>query len=104
MSISTVSSANLCSGGSYLEGLGRQSDGSLDAQILGLRTLEELGADFLERLDFAGCEGDADFVNFLLAISSALPFLRCHCCAGLQGRRRNHPSLAFGTTCLRCSI
>jgi hypothetical protein len=51
----------------YLESLGRQANGTLDAEVLRLGSLEELGADFLEGLDFAGCEGDADFVDFLLA-------------------------------------
>ena len=48
-----------------LEGLCREADRALDAQVLGLRALEELGAHFFEGGDLAAGEGDADFVDFL---------------------------------------
>ena len=47
------------------ESFGRQADRALDAQVLGLGALEELGADFFQGLDLAAGEGDADFVDFL---------------------------------------
>ena len=36
-----------------LQGLGRQADGPLDSQILGFGALDQLLADFFERLHFA---------------------------------------------------
>lgn len=51
----------------YLQGFGRQSNGALDAQLLRLGALKELGADLLERLDFSGSESDANLVDFLRA-------------------------------------
>lgn len=48
---------------SYLEDLGGQAHGALDAQVLGLGALEQLGADLLERLHLARGEGDADLVD-----------------------------------------
>ena len=51
--------------GRDLERLGRQAHGALDAQVLGLGALEELGAHLFERGHFARGEGDADFVDFL---------------------------------------
>lgn len=36
-----------------LQSFGGEPDGTLDAEVLGLGALEELGADFFERLDFA---------------------------------------------------
>lgn len=42
-----------------------QADGPLDAEVLGLGTLEQLLADFFEGRDFAGGERDADFVDCL---------------------------------------
>lgn len=44
--------------GGDLEVLGRETDGSLDAEGLGLGTLNQLGAHLLERGDLAGGEGD----------------------------------------------
>lgn len=38
---------------------------TLDAQLLGLGTVDELGADLLEGLDIARSERDADLVDFL---------------------------------------
>jgi hypothetical protein len=54
-----------CLSGGDLEGLGRETDGALDAEFLALGTLDELLADLLEGLDFAGGQGDADLVGFL---------------------------------------
>lgn len=49
-----------------LQALGRQAHGALDAQVLGFGALDQLLADFLEGLHFAGGERDADLVGFLL--------------------------------------
>lgn len=54
-----------CLSGRDLEDLGGEADGALDAEVLRLRTLEQLSAHFLECGDFAAREGDADLVNFL---------------------------------------
>jgi len=54
-----------CLTGSDLEDFGRETDGALDAELLGFGTLEEFGADFLEGGDFAAGEGYANFVDFL---------------------------------------
>lgn len=51
--------------GGDLEGLGGQADGALDAQVLALGALDQLGADLLEGLDLAGGQGDADLVGLL---------------------------------------
>ena len=62
--------------GGDLEGLGGQADGALDAEVLVLGALEELGRDLLEGLDLARGEGDADLVDLLYTPKwSALPFL-----------------------------
>lgn len=50
----------------YLQHLSRQPNWSLNRQVLGLGTLEQLAADFLERCDFSAGEGDSDLVGFLL--------------------------------------
>lgn len=49
--------------GGDLEGLGGQTDGALDAQVLALGALDQLGADLLEGLDLAGGQGDPDLVG-----------------------------------------
>ena len=54
-----------CLSGGDLKGLGRETDGAFDAEFLALGTLDELLADLLEGLDFAGGQGDADLVSFL---------------------------------------
>lgn len=54
-----------CLSGRDLECLGWETDGALNAEILALSTLDEFLADFLEGLDFAGGQGDADLVSFL---------------------------------------
>lgn len=73
--------------GGDLEGLGWETDGALDAEVLGLGTLNELGADLLEGVDLAGGEGDTDAVDFLenyaLAryISRQNSYVACDQCA-----------------------
>jgi hypothetical protein len=57
-----------CLTGADLQVLGWQTDGALDAQVLGLCAVNQLGADLLEGLDVAGCEGDADLVDFLFVV------------------------------------
>ena len=51
--------------GGDLERLGGEADGALDAEVLGLGALKELGGHLLEGLDLAGGEGDADLVDLL---------------------------------------
>lgn len=51
--------------GGDLQGLGWQTDWTLDAEILGLGTVNELLGDLLERGDVSAGEGDADLVSFL---------------------------------------
>lgn len=51
--------------GGDLEVLGGQADGALDAEVLALGALDELGADLLEGLDLAGGQGDTDLVSLL---------------------------------------
>lgn len=49
--------------GGDLEVLGGQADGTLDAELLVLGTVDELLADLLEGLDVARGEGDSDLVD-----------------------------------------
>ena len=56
-----------CLSGGDLEGLGWETDWSLDAEILSLGTLDELLADLLERLNLSAGQGDSDLVGFLRA-------------------------------------
>lgn len=64
--------------GGDLEGLGGQADGALDAQVLGLGALDELGADLLEGLDLARGQGDADLVSLLLRGARIRSLLACY--------------------------
>ena len=48
-----------------LQGLGGKTDRALDVQRLGAGTVNELLADLLEGLDFAGSESDTDLVDLL---------------------------------------
>ena len=60
--------AALAAGGlprGHLQRLGGQAHGALDAELFALGAVEEFGAHFLEGGDFAGGQGDADFVDFL---------------------------------------
>lgn len=51
--------------GRDLQVLGRQADRALDGQVLGAGTLDQLGADTLQRLDLAARQSDADTVSLL---------------------------------------
>lgn len=51
--------------GRNLERLRWKADGALDAEVLGLGSLDKLLADFLQTLYFAACQSDANFVYFL---------------------------------------
>jgi hypothetical protein len=90
--------------GGDLEGLGGQADGALDAEVLVLATLDDLGADLLEDLDLAGGEGDADLVALLqgtLVICIREKTQRVAETGGGSGHvrePRQGPSRASGTT------
>lgn len=62
-SLGTLTARGLAGGD--LEGLGGKTDGALDAEVLVLGTLDDLGGNALEDLDLAGGEGDADLVALL---------------------------------------
>lgn len=49
--------------GGDLEVLGGHADGALDAEVLGLRAVDELLAHLLQRRDLARGQGDADLVD-----------------------------------------
>ena len=51
--------------GGDVQGLGGQTDGALDLQGLGARTVNQLLAHLLERGNLARGEGDADLVDLL---------------------------------------
>ena len=51
--------------GGDLKGLGWEADWALDTEVLGLGAVNELSADFLKRGNFAGGEGDSNFMGFL---------------------------------------
>jgi hypothetical protein len=51
--------------GGDLQGFSWETDGTLDAEVLGLCALDELLADFLEGGDLSAGESDADLVGFL---------------------------------------
>ena len=54
--------------GRDVEGLGGQTDGSLDLQRLGAGAIDQLLADLLEGRDLARGEGDTDLVDLLLTV------------------------------------
>ena len=56
-----------------------QSDGSLDAEILGLRTLDKLLRDLLEGIDLSAGQGDSDLVGFWSLAELFLWLLVRHC-------------------------
>jgi len=70
-----------CLTGGDLESLGGQTDGTLDAEVLGLCALEEFGADLLEGLDFARGQGNANLVDFRALAEILLGLLERHFCA-----------------------
>jgi hypothetical protein len=51
--------------GGDLECFSRETDGALDAKVLGLGAFNELLAHLLKRGDFSAGEGDADLMSFL---------------------------------------
>lgn len=55
-----------------------QADGALDGQVLGTGTLDQLGADALQRLDLAGGQSDADAVSLGLLSKVLLALLVRH--------------------------
>lgn len=62
-----------------LQILRRQPHRSLHAQLLGFGAIDKFAADFLQSGDFAGGEGDADFVDFgLLQLGGLLGVLERH--------------------------
>jgi len=58
--------------GRDLQVFGWQTNRPLDAEVLVLATLDQLGADLLEGLEVAGGEGDADLVGFLANVNQRL--------------------------------
>jgi len=61
--LTSLSAGSLTS--SNLQALCGEADRALDAEVLRLGTLDELLADLLESLNFAGGKSDANFVSFL---------------------------------------
>ena len=51
--------------GGDLESLGWETNWALDAEFLGLSTVDELLADLLERVDLSAGQSDSDLVGFL---------------------------------------
>jgi hypothetical protein len=47
------------------EVLGRETNWSLNTEVLALGAIDEFSADLLERLDVARSQSDADLVDFL---------------------------------------
>lgn len=62
-SLRTFTTGCLSSGD--LEGFGRETDGTLDAEVLGLSTVDELLAYLLKRGDLSASESDTDLMSFL---------------------------------------
>lgn len=82
-----------CLTGGDLQVLGGQADGTLDAELLVLGTVDEFLAHLLERLDIARGKGDADLVD-LGAFAEVLLGLVCivldkdaHCSVEMRGER-----------------
>jgi len=65
--------------GGNLQGLGGQTDGTLDAEILGLGALDELLADLLEGSDLSAGQSDTDLVGFWALAELLLWLLVRHC-------------------------
>ena len=89
--------------GGDLQVLGGQTDGALDAELLGLGTVDELLAHLLERLDVARGQGDADLVD-LGAFAEVLLRLVCGLLASWvawgegAGRTVRHGGCLLGLT------
>ena len=64
--LGTLSAGGLAGGD--LQGAGWETDWALDAEILGLGAVDELGADLLKSGDVLGGKGDADLVGLLLML------------------------------------
>jgi len=62
--LTTLSARGLT--GSNLKSLYWKTNWALDAEFLGLRTVDELLADLLERVDLSAGQSDSDLVGFLL--------------------------------------
>jgi hypothetical protein len=77
-SLGTLTTRSLA--GSDLEVLGREAHWALDAEVLALGTLDELGADLLEGRHLLGGKGDADLVDLLLKEKLLVGVDLC-CCA-----------------------
>lgn len=78
-----------------LQALSRETDWALHAEVLALRTLDELLADLFEALDLARCQGDADLVDFLSLIAfkmSASYSSERSCRQEREEQRRTGPS------------
>lgn len=90
--------------GGNLEGLGWETDGAFDAEVLGLGTLDKFLADLLEGGNFSAGQGDTDFVSFLRAQVSVSPKEFATGKEHALGLRRT-PFLAFGRTfCMELSF
>ena len=81
--------------GGDLEGLGGQADGALEAQVLALGALDDLGADLLEDLDLAGGQGDADLVALLRAGCQS-----CHATGSVPRSGELEEGRAYGSLAL----
>lgn len=69
--LGTLSAGSLAGGD--LQGAGWETDWALDAEILGLGTVDELGADLLKGGNVLGGERDADLVGLLLMLLEVCP-------------------------------
>lgn len=70
--------------GGDLEVLGGETDGALDAEVLRLCAVDELGADLLEGLDLARGKSDADLVDLgSIGLAGLLGVLERHFGDGL---------------------
>jgi len=75
-SLRTFAAGRLSSGD--LEGFGWETNGSLDAEVLGFGAFNELLAHLLKRSDLTAGEGDADLMSFRAFAELFLGFLVRH--------------------------